>query len=252
MSFRAVLFDLDGTLYRGNEVIDGAVPAVQRLVDAGVRVAYVTNNSTQTRQIFSEKLSRMGFLCTPELVYGTAYGAAREAARRGFSRIAVVGEPGLKESLAEAGTEIVDFDDRPEAVIVGLCRTFTYDLMKAAMAAIRSGAFFIATNEDATFPIEGGGFIPGAGSVVAAIKTCSQTEPFVVGKPNPNLIQLAISELGVSAAETLVVGDRLDTDIEAGIRAGCAVHLVLTGVESEAPDGVPFSQDVAALVDKLL
>lgn len=252
MSFRAVLFDLDGTLYRGNEVIDGAVSAVQRLVDAGVRVAYVTNNSTQTRQFFSDKLSRMGFLCTPDLVYGTAYGAVREAAKRGLTRIAVVGEPGLKESLAEAGTEIVGFDENPEAVIVGLCRTFTYDLMKSAMAAIRAGAFFIATNEDATFPIEGGGFIPGAGSVVAAIKTCSQTEPFVVGKPNPNLIQLAMAELGVSAEETLVVGDRLDTDIEAGIRAGCAVHLVLTGVESEALDGVPFSADVAALIDQLL
>ncbi len=252
MSFQAVLFDLDGTLYRGNEVIEGSVPAVQRLVDAGIKVAYVTNNSTQTRQFFSDKLERMGFACSPELVYGTAYGAVREAAKRGLSRIAVVGEPGLKESLAEAGSVIVDFDEQPEAVIVGLCRTFTYDLMKSAMAAIRGGAFFIATNEDATFPVEGGGFIPGAGSVVAAVKTCSQTEPFVIGKPNPNLIQLAMADLGVSPDETLVVGDRLDTDIEAGIRAACAVHLVLTGVESEAPEGLPFTYDVAALVDQLL
>jgi 4-nitrophenyl phosphatase len=133
--------------------------------------------------------------------------------------------------------------------VVGICLDLTYGLLNGGMQQIRSGAEFVATNPDATFPLEDGKIVPGAGSMVAAVQTCSGAVPFVVGKPNPYLVELALREAGVEPRNALAVGDRLDTDIESGRRAGCDTHLVLTGVESSAPEGQSFSCDLFALLE---
>ena len=256
--YKAVLFDLDGTLYRGAEPVPGAVETVLRLQERGVLVRYVTNNATLTRGDFTAKLAVMGFPARPEEVASSATGTAAHMKETGLRSAYVVGMPGLVATLRdEAGVETVNAGPdgvvgpdprRADAVVVGLCRTLTYDLLWGAMEAIHAGARFIATNPDATFPLEGGRLSPGAGSLVAAVRTCSGTEPFVVGKPKPFLIETILRESSLKPNEALVVGDRLDTDIEAGRAAGCPTYLVLTGVERTIPVGQPGGPDVGKLL----
>lgn len=253
----AYIFDLDGTLYRGNEAIPGAAEVVAELKRRGAVVRYLTNNSSQTLAFFAEKLRGMGFEVGPSEVVSSALGTAHYLRAQGLDRAFVVGEPGLVQTLREQGLGVVNASaghvvdpegiDAP-AVVVGIHRTFTYAIMGSAMQRIRAGAKFVATNPDSTFPLEGGRLVPGAGSVVAAIRTCSEVEPFVVGKPNPFLIQMILEETGIAPENALVVGDRLDTDIESGRRAGCPTHLVLTGVAKTAPEGQPFSPDLRGLL----
>lgn len=258
MSFRLAIFDLDGTLYRGDEAIPHAVETVAELKRRGVLVRYLTNNSSQTREFFAEKLSRMGFEAKPCEIDSSATGTASHLLDEGSRSVYLVGMPGLISTLEEAGLRVVNRGEdghaipqgeQADAVAAGICQEFTYALMDGAMQQLLKGARFVATNADATFPLEGGRLVPGAGSIVAGIRTCSGVEPFVVGKPNPYLLQLAMKEARVSPEETLAIGDRLDTDIESGRRAGCRTHLVLTGVEKTAPEGQSWSPDLRGVLD---
>lgn len=237
------IFDLDGTLFRGEEPIPGAAEAVQRLRSAGSQIRYLTNNSSQTRDTYLAKLRRLGFEAHLEEIYSSAIGVAAYLKSQQIASVMVVGEPGLAQTLAEAGISVVD--QGSQAVVVGICKSFSYQLMNRAMQEIRAGARFVATNADPTYPMEMGKFIPGAGSIVAAVRTCSEQEPFVVGKPNPFLVELILRDAGVAAAEALVVGDRMDTDIESGRRAGCPTLLVLTGAAQSAPQGQDWLPSVA-------
>ena len=255
--YRAVLFDLDGTLYRGSEPIPGAIDTVQRLLDRNVLVRYVTNNATLTREAFGAKLRGMGFPALAEEVYSSATGTAAYLASSGVRSAFVVGMPGLIATLRGAGIEVVNAGDdgvvQPtgdpaDAVVVGLCRTLSYELLDGAMNAILRGARFVATNPDATFPLEGGRFSPGAGSIVAAVRTCSGVEPFVVGKPKPFLIETILRDADLQPDEALVVGDREDTDLAAGRAAGCPTYLVLSGVEKTLPRGQMGAPDVRGLL----
>jgi 4-nitrophenyl phosphatase len=252
------IFDLDGTLYRGDQVIPFAVETVLALQEEGCQIRYLTNNSGQTREFFLEKLRRMGFPAQLGEIESTAHGSAHYLHSQGIQSIFVVGEPGLVHTLRSEGLNVVNAGedgivsadgDLSDAVLVGICRQFSYDLMRSAMARIRSGQLFVATNTDSTFPLEGGLLIPGAGSVVAGIRTCSEQEPFVVGKPNPFLISLILQEAGIAPADALVVGDRLDTDLLSGERAGCPTHLVLTGVTETPPPNQSHSPDLRGLLE---
>jgi 4-nitrophenyl phosphatase len=255
-TYKLAIFDLDGTLYRGTEPIPHAVEAVVSLKKRGIGIVYLTNNSSQARTFYLEKLCDMGFPAEENEVYSSALGSASHLVAETKKSVFVVGMPGLIETLKQSGIHVVNrldnghaapTGDQAEAVIAGICLEFTYALMAGAMAQIHAGAEFVATNTDATFPMEGGKLTPGAGSIVAAIQTCSGATPFVVGKPNRYLIDLILAEKKMSAAETLVIGDRLDTDILAGENAGCDTFLVLTGVEKSAPEGQLFDQDLRNL-----
>lgn len=256
--YRAVLFDLDGTLYRGDEPIPGAVETDRALRARGVRVRYVTNNATLGREEFAAKLRRLGFPAEPGDVYSSATGTASYLVEEGLREAFVVGMPGLVQTLRTAGVKVVNADEEGvvgptpaagDAVVVGLCRTFTYPLLDGAMNAVLAGARLVATNPDATFPLEGGRFAPGAGSLVAAVKTCSGVEPFVVGKPQPYLVRTILEDAGLRPEEALVVGDREDTDIACGLAAGCPTFLVLSGVARQIPQGQPGGPDVTALLN---
>jgi len=245
------IFDMDGTLFRGAAPLARAVETVAALEAAGSQIRYVTNNSTQRRDSYVEKLSRMGFPARPDQVYTSALAAA-ERLRGTATRAHVVGEIGLTAALEAAGIRSDDLE-RPDAVVVGLCRRFDYDRMARAMHHLLDrGVRFIATNQDAALPVEDGRLIPGAGAIVAALVTCSGREPELVGKPSPYLIEWILRDAGAAPRAALVVGDRVETDIVAGQRAGCAVHLVLTGVTTAAPAGVPWSADLSGVLDRWL
>jgi 4-nitrophenyl phosphatase len=241
--YALAIFDLDGTLFRGEEPIPGAVEAVARCRAGGTMVRYLTNNSSQTRDTFAAKLGRLGFEVHEDEVYSSAIGTAAYLRESELVSAFVVGERGLSETLHSAG--IMTDSPAYDAVVAGTCKSFSYELLSLAMQHIRSGARFVATNTDPTYPVEGSKFIPGAGSIVAAIRTCSEAEPFVVGKPNPYLVELILRESGVRAADSLVIGDRMDTDIEAGRRAGAATLLVLTGATLAPPAGQRWLPSVA-------
>lgn len=242
--FAGYLFDLDGTLWRGEEEIAGAAETVHLLQQRGAKIGYVTNNSTKSSDDFVRKLAGLGFPTDGAVIKSTASGAAAQLAQLNRMSAYVIGEAGLIDAIG-AVAELTDKD--AEAVVVGLCFSFNYRMMETAMGLIRAGATFIATNRDATYPMSEGTMIPGSGSIVAAVEACGGQSPLVIGKPEPTMILQALAEYGLTADQVLVVGDRMDTDIEAGQRAGCPVHLVLSGVETVAPEGIPSSPDITAL-----
>ncbi|MEA2554506.1 MAG: hypothetical protein QOJ65_2682 [Fimbriimonadaceae bacterium] len=257
--YELYIFDLDGTLFRGNEPLPGAVETVAELRKRKARIRFLTNNSSQTRQAYVEKLGSMGFKLEDTEVYSSAIGTAAYCKEAGLAKLFVVGESGLVKTLREAELEVINADpsgsvgpatdyEQAEAVVAGIHRLFTYTMMSAAMQHVLQGARLIATNTDATYPLEEDRLIPGAGAIVSSLETCTGQEAFVVGKPNPFLIELVMRDGGISAKDTLVVGDRYETDIESGIRAGCDTHLVLTGVTKEAPGGQNSSPDLRGLL----
>jgi len=255
------IFDLDGTLYRGDEAIPHAADTVRRLVEEGSAVRYFTNNSGQTREFFARKLQTMGFPCEPGMVYSTATGVAALCRERGVDRVFCVGEPGLVQTLREAAVEVVNADAKgrvwpcgeASAVVVGICRSFTYALLDAALQCLLKGASYWATNTDATYPLEGGRLEPGAGSLVAAVSTCAGRGPdLVVGKPSPWIVRQILEETGVAPQDALLVGDRPETDLACGRTLGCPTCLVLTGVTRQAPPDQAFCEDLRGLLDPTL
>jgi 4-nitrophenyl phosphatase len=215
-------------------------------------IRFLTNNSGQTRAFYCQKLEAMGFQPKPEEIYSSAIGAATVCFEKGLKTIFYVGERGLHETLQVGGIEVVNEGEeearQADAVVAGICHTLTYRWVSAALQQLLGGAEFIATNTDATYPVENGRVEPGAGAVVASIRTASGKEPFVIGKPNPLLLEMVLKDAGVAKADTLAVGDRYETDILSGKNAGIDTHLVLTGVTKEAPAGQSWSQDLSALL----
>ncbi|MCG9895886.1 MAG: HAD hydrolase-like protein, partial [Fimbriimonadaceae bacterium] len=250
MSLRLAILDLDGTVYRGSEPVEGAAEAVARLLQSGVLIRYLTNNSAARPAEVAAKLTRMGIPAEAEWVIGTGPAALQRAAELGLRRPLIVGEPGLLESAAEAGFH--DPGETPDGLITGICRTFDYRMLDRALQAGLTGGPWIATNRDGTYPREGGRVEPGAGAIVGAIAAALGREPDeVIGKPEPTLILGLLNSLGIRPDEAIVVGDRPDTDLEAGRRAGVPTWLVLTGVQKSAIPGQPGSPDLIGLVDSL-
>jgi 4-nitrophenyl phosphatase len=228
---RHLLIDLDGVLYRGNAVLPHAVRFVSWLHDRGITFRLVTNNATLTPGQYVDKLSRMGIPVREEEVFTSALATAlylRQEDRDGRTAY-VIGEEGLRSALHDAGIDLVE--DRPDWVIVGLDRHLTYDKLAAAALAIEAGARFLGTNPDTSFPSERG-LVPGAGAIQAALTATTGVQPVVVGKPHPLMLDLAMQQLGGTAQDTLMLGDRLDTDILGANALGMPSILVLTGVST--------------------
>lgn len=235
MSAKLAIFDLDGTLYRGQEPVPGAAEAVAWLRGTGWFVRALTNNSGLTRGQIAEKLQQLGFDFVEDEVEGTGPAAAEWCKAQGYQRPFIVGEPGLVRAFEEVGLSAVGED--ADVVVAGICRTFTYAQCNEALQCLRQGAAFLATNTDATYPVEGGREQPGAGAIVGAIQACSGVVPKVLGKPEPDLVLKLIKGAGASPDSTWMIGDRYETDIVAGQRAGCHTVLMLTGVSASAQDG---------------
>ena len=230
-----VIMDMDGVLYRGDHPLPGAVEALNTLRGQGVRVAFLTNNASRHREELAARLSRLGFACTTEDVWGSAYITALYLARHApQARVFLVGTAGMRREMEEAGVAVAPTHEGATHVVAGLDMTVTYQKLSHAHYAICNGATFIATNLDATFPDSPTTTTPGGGALVAALTTSTGVAPLVIGKPEPTGLSLIASSWGAAADDVAVVGDRLDTDIAAANAFGCLSVLVLTGVSTRA------------------
>ncbi|MCL5076229.1 MAG: HAD-IIA family hydrolase [Chloroflexi bacterium] len=226
---RALLIDLDGVIYRGRTLLPGAVEFFGFLKQNGLKFKLVTNNSTRTAAYYAALLSGMGIKIGSEAVFTAGQATAQylQKAAPSGAAVYVIGEEGLVDPILEAGFRLSE--ERPQFVVVGLDREVNYRKMATACVAIRAGAKFVAANPDRTLPTPDG-FVPGCGAILAAIEACTDVPPFVVGKPETQMLTLVMEQLGVMPEETAIIGDRLDTDILGGQRAGLTTILVLTGV----------------------
>lgn len=250
---RLVILDLDGVVYRGERPVEGAVDLVSRLHEADIAVRYATNNSMSTRSAFAQRLRGMGIAADADEIV-TSTSATIGYLRRhepDVRTILAVGAEGMVEELRAAGFQVIpaaeggidasgeasgEREGGVDAVLVGLDPLFDDARLAAAAERIGGGARFIATNADARYPTPTG-FLPGAGTMVAAIQDASGVEPLVIGKPEPAMFRSILEATGIDASDALVIGDNPDSDIRAARRSGIESVLVLTGVTH--PEAVP-------------
>jgi glycerol-1-phosphatase len=230
-----VIIDLDGVVYLGSQPVPGAVDAINKLHAEGRRMAFATNNASRRPEEVARLLTSLGLSATTDEVLTSAQAAAGLLADRlaPGSPVLVVGADALRAEVTKAGlTPVPSADARPAAVVQGYGPGVGWRDLAEATVAVRAGALWVATNADRTLPSPRGP-LPGNGSLVAALATALDRQPdAIVGKPEPVLFQRAARRVG--ARRPLVVGDRLDTDIEGAHRAGMDSLLVLTGVTQPA------------------
>jgi HAD superfamily hydrolase (TIGR01450 family) len=255
--YDVALLDLDGVVYLSARAVPGAAEALAEARHRGMRLAFVTNNASRSPSTIAAQLTGLGVPATPDEVVTSAHAAARLIADRlpAGSPVLVVGGIGLRLALRERGLRPVSTAaERPAAVVQGYGPGISYGLLAEGSLAVRAGAWFVASNADVTLPTSRG-LQPGNGSLVQVIAVSTGRQPVVAGKPEPPLHAEAVARSG--ARRPLVVGDRLDTDIEGAVRAGADSMLVLTGVSGPAdavlapPQQRPtyLAHDLAGLID---
>ncbi|MEU8251919.1 HAD-IIA family hydrolase [Nonomuraea sp. NPDC048916] len=228
--YDTLLLDLDGVVYLGNQAVPGAPEALEEARSSGVRLAYVTNNASRTPAAIAAHLRRLGVPATAADVVSSAQAAARLVSERvpPGSNVLVVGGSGLRLAVRDRGLRPVSTAmDAPVAVVQGFAPGISYGLLAEGALAVRQGALFVASNGDDTMPTDRGE-LPGNGSMVRVIATATGVQPLYAGKPDPPLHRESMIRTG--ARRPLVVGDRLDTDIEGAVNAGVDGLVVLTGV----------------------
>ena len=227
---RGWLFDLDGTIYLGEALVPGAAETVAALRADGRRVAFLSNKPLQTRTDYARKLTRLGVPADADDVINSSLVLARHLATLDpGAPVFVIGEPPLLAELRAHGFE-VRFDRHVRWVVIAFDRTFDYAKLNTALQAVRQGARLIATNPDRTCPTEDGEIPDGAGMTAAVEAVTGARVEVVVGKPSPIILDVALARLGVPAADAVIVGDRIETDMVMGKRLGLATVLVLSGV----------------------
>lgn len=247
-SLRLVILDLDGVVCRWPDLIPGAVALVEGLRASGILVRFATNNSTLGRPAVVDQLGKMGIATTIEEVATSASATVGylRAHMPAVRRVLSIGSPDMTDELAAAGflttpaADVVapEYGGEPlaaryDAVVVGMDLSFGYGHLAVAASAIRAGARFVATGADGSYPTAAG-FLPAAGSIVAAIAAASGVEPLIIGKPQPGMFTSILAASGLPAHQALVIGDNPDSDIVAARRAGIYSALVLTGVAHQS------------------
>ena len=245
MKYKGFVFDLDGTLYLGDRVIAGAVEALDGVRRRGARVAFVTNKPLFTRAEYAQKLARLGFDASPDEIITSALVMAEKLAREDCGiPVLCLGESALRRELEEKGVKLTENAREARIVLVAFDRGFNYDKLNAALQALRAGAKLYLTNPDVTCPVEGG-VVPDAGAIVEAVKAASRREvDAIAGKPSDLMARAVLDHFGLPPQQILLVGDRLETDIAMGRRAGFATAVVLTGItRREMLDASPHKPD---------
>ncbi len=244
------LIDMDGVVYRGTQIIPGAVEFIERLHELNVPFMFLTNNSQRTPMDIATRLQRMGFRVTQEHIFTSAQATANYlAGHKPGGTAYVIGEGGLLNALDRVGIAIVD--SKPDFVVVGEGRTITLETVEKAVHLVLQGAKLIATNLDANCPTQDGGLRPGCGAYVKMIEEATGFRAFSPGKPSPVIFRAARKRLGLQTGETIMVGDTMETDILGGVQLGFRTILVLSGGTKEdhlsrfayAPDVVVESVD---------
>ncbi len=224
-NIKAIAFDLDGTIYYGNQAIDGAAETIEYLKNKGIKVFYFTNNSTKTREQIYSKLKGMGLDLSLDTVYTSAYATAFYCKESQLDSVYCIGSDGLISELNGHG--ISTNNEKVKAVIVGLDFNINYDKIATALLHLQNGCKLINCNQDKNYPVEGGRLMPGCGAMTAAISGAYDKDiDFIVGKPNTYMIELLANKHGYGNKDILVVGDSLDSDIEMANRFGCKSILV--------------------------
>ena len=231
MAIRNIIFDMDGVLHVGNAPIPGAVEALAKIRGMGLKVFFLTNNGEHTREFFVERLRGFGFEAHVGEMYSSSYGAAEYIHEHFPGKRVFVFSEGMEGELGKKGIAI-DKTKNAEVVVASLDIELTYDKLVEAFRAIVSGATFLASNEDSSYPVEDG-LKPGAGAIVAALEKSTGRKPIVVGKPQPYLLDIIVKEHGLDKEETLMVGDRLETDILMAKQEGLKSCFVLSGVSAK-------------------
>jgi 4-nitrophenyl phosphatase len=228
-----LIIDMDGVLYLGDHPMPRLCEFFAFLRERSIPFILATNNSTRTPQEYVDKLAGMGVTVSPDEILVSGQVTARFLAREypTGTRVHVFGMPALKQAMTDEGFILAD--EEVHLVVASMDRAVTYEKLKRATLLIRGGARFIATNLDPTNPSEEG-LIPGTGSMIAALATASETRPTAIGKPEPTMYQLAMEQMGARPETTAAIGDRVDTDILGGKRAGLITICVLSGSSSRA------------------
>ncbi|MGZ4662481.1 MAG: HAD-IIA family hydrolase [Arthrobacter sp.] len=232
--YRGYAFDLDGTLYLGDELIEGADVVVAALRGSGARVVFVTNKPLETAENYAAKLTRLGIPADAEDVISAldALTLYLTGCHPG-ARVLAVGEPVLIESLSQAGFTLTEDPQQTDVVVVSFDRTFDYDKLTRAYHAVNAGAVIVATNPDPYCPTPDGG-LPDCAAMLAAIEACTGGRAeAIVGKPSVHMANAFLHRLGVPANEAVMVGDRLLTDVAMGLNAGMASALVMSGATTD-------------------
>lgn len=257
---KALILDMDGVIWKADAPI-GDLPAIfNRIREHGLKFVFATNNSTRTSEQYVSRLQSFGLEVEPWQVVTSAQAAAHGLSQK-FPRgtkVFMIGEAGVHNALEEKGFEILSVENAPdaEAVLMGMDREVNFQKMAEATLLIRKGIPFYVTNPDKTFPTPRGE-IPGAGAWYSVVVTATGVEPIVAGKPFPFLMDLALEKLGTRKEETLVVGDRIETDIAGGQGVGCPTALVLSGVSTklQAENWQPrvdlVANDLSSLMDMI-
>ncbi|XP_056326059.1 glycerol-3-phosphate phosphatase [Danio aesculapii] len=253
-SVDCVLFDCDGVIWRGDQAIPGAPEAINSLKKHGKQVFFVTNNSTKTRQMYADKLGKLGFDAAADEVFGTAYCSAMYLKNvcKLDGKVYLIGSKAMKQELEEVGIRPVGvgpdlisgvqidwanvpLDQEVRAVLVGFDEHFSYmKLNRALQYLCDPDCQFVGTNTDTRLPLEGGKAVPGTGCLLRAVETAAQRQAQVVGKPSNFMFECVASQFNLEPQRCLMVGDRLDTDIMLGSNCGLKTLLTLTGVSTVA------------------
>jgi HAD superfamily hydrolase (TIGR01450 family) len=237
LDYQAYLFDLDGTIYLGADLLPGAAEAIASLRAAGRAVMYLSNKPIATRASYAAKLTALGIPTEESDVLNSSQALAHWMARETpGARAYAIAEAPVLDDLAAAGIRVVDDPLAAEVVVASWDRGFSYDKLNSALQALNAGARLVATNPDVSCPVDGGLFVPDCGAITAAIEACSgRTVELYGGKPSPIMGELALARLDVAAEDCLMVGDRVHTDILFGHNAGMGSALVLTGAGRLVP-----------------
>lgn len=232
-NIKALILDMDGVIWKADAPI-GDLPAIfKRIRERGLKFVFATNNGTKTPAEYKQKLFELGVAIDESQVVTSALGIAFMLSQkypRG-TKIFMIGEDGIRVALEEKGFEILSVENAEQAqvVVMGIDREINFQKIAEATLLVRKGIPFYTTNTDRTFPTPRGE-IPGSGAWISIITTATGVEPIVAGKPFPYLMELSLERLGTKKEETLVVGDRLETDIAAGQKVGCPTAFVMSGV----------------------
>src|SRR5512134_2065160 len=256
-TIKALIIDMDGVIWKSDAPIGDLAGTFARVRARGLKFVFATNNSTKTPDQYVARLKEFGVEVEPWQVVTSSQGAAHAVAQK-FPRgtkVFMIGEDGIQLALEERGFEVLSVEaaQQAEVVVMGIDRGITFQKASEATLLVRRGIPFYATNPDKTFPTPRGE-IPGAGAWISVITTATGIEPIYASKPFPFMMQLSLERLETAKDETLVIGDRLETDIAAGQAVGCPTALVLSGVSTreQAENWNPkidiIVSDLAALI----
>ena len=248
--------DMDGVIVREEHLVPGADRFLARLAETRHPFLILTNNSMYTPRDLAARLNRMGLPIAPEAIFTSAVATASFLAeQRPGGTAFVIGETGLTTALYEVG--YTQSESEPDYVVLGETRTYSFERISRAIQLVDNGARFIATNPDPTGPSPAGP-LPATGSVAALISSATGVQPYFIGKPNPFMIRSALRQIGAHSESTVMIGDRMDTDIVTGLEAGLETILVLTGITADEATAQRFGYlptrivgSVADLVDEI-